>query len=126
MPTLLGKISIAFAALTFAMPSVYAEPAGDSESGGRKLGWEWAESAKKDALDGISVGFGFGSLMSSGSAQQAVNQDGRREEAAKQEKARKKTVAKESETKTSGESGKGTTASRTGESRSPIRQAAEN
>ena len=80
---------------------------------------------RKVTLDGTVISFGLGSILSSGSAQQAVNQEGRREESAKQEKARKKTTSKESlnqesgskesSTKTSGESGKGDTAYGTNE-----------
>jgi hypothetical protein len=91
-----------------------------------ELAQRWAERLDKDTLDGASIGFGFGSFMSSGSAQRAVDQESQREESAKQENARKKATAKEppsqesaskrSSTETSGESGNGNTASGAGAS----------
>jgi hypothetical protein len=96
----------------------------------------WAERLDKDTLDGASIGFGFGSFMSSGNAQRAVNQESQREESAKQENARKKATAKEpssqesaskrSSTETSGESGKGNTASGTGASPKASPSASDN
>jgi hypothetical protein len=96
----------------------------------------WAERLDKDTLDGASVGFGFGSFMSSGNAQRAVNQERQREESAKQENVRKKATVKEppsqesaskqSSTETSGESGKRVTASGANASPPPSRPASNN
>lgn len=97
----------------------------------RELAQSRANNLGQDTLEGALVGFGFGSLMSSGNAQQVVNQEWHREEAVKQERARKKAEIRDSVTrgsanKVSGESGKGVTASEAGESRPPTRQASEN
>lgn len=122
MLTLMRRISIAFAILTFVIPLSYAGEMGNGESGSYRLGRDGPESSKRDTLDGASVGFGLGSLMSSGNAQQAVNQEGRREETDKQEKARKRVQAKEFSNKTSSKSSEGTTASGNNQARSPSRQ----
>jgi hypothetical protein len=100
------------------------------------LAQDQAGNLRKDTLDGTVIGFGLGSIMSSGTAQQAVNQEGQREESAKQENARKKATTKEppsqesaskqSSTETSGESGKGVTASGAGASPKPSRPASDN
>ena len=91
-----------------------------------------AESFGKETLDGVLIGFGLGSFLSSGNAQYAVNQEAAREEAIRQEKARRDAVAKrkadneaatlgttsrESPMGTSGDNGGGKTAS--GSEKSP-------
>lgn len=100
------------------------------------LAQDQTSNLPKDTLNGTVIGFGLGSIMSSGSAQQAVNQEGRREESVKQEKARKKATTKESlgqepaskqsSAETSGESGKGVTASGAGAYPTPSRRASDN
>lgn len=89
-----------------------------------------ADHPRKDTLDGALIGFGLGSILSAGNAQQAVNQEGQKEELVKQQKARQESAAnngtdqeaegRKSSTKASGESGKGTTASGPGRSRSAV------
>jgi hypothetical protein len=100
------------------------------------LAQDQTSNLRKDTLNGTVIGFGLGSIMSSGSAQEAVNQEGRREESVKQEKARKKATTKESlgqesaskqsSAETSGESGKGVTASGAGAYPTPSRPASDN